>query len=236
MNIPKDKKIVFLLKTLKSEYLESTMKKGRFCFNPPSVFNRWEDTNTAQYDKWDGHSCEIADKVLIAPIIQEDENGVVYGEVKALSNKAIIHTQSTKAKQTPICCFRSVDENEIAFDADTQTLTYSLGNIAERIINEFGHDSFILILIEPFIERIKQKYSLLCGSVIYKNIANDMPISVDERYQELTEELFRKDEKYMWQKEFRIALTDPTTDKPFFIELGSIEDIAISGRMEELLN
>ena len=70
--------------------------------------------------------------------------------------------------------------------------------------------------------------------MVYKDIIKHGEIPVEERFQDLAEELFRKDEAYKWQKEFRIALRPPTKNSPVFVEIGSIEDIAFSGNISEL--
>lgn len=78
---------------MKAKHVEDTMKKGRFCFNHPSVFNRWENTQSAQSDIWDGYSSIIARDLVYAPIIQDNENGIVYGKIKPLADKANLHIQ-----------------------------------------------------------------------------------------------------------------------------------------------
>lgn len=227
-------KFTYLLKSMKSEYIEDTMKKGRFCFNHPSVFNKWECNDSAQFDRWDGYSSIIGHDIMYFPIIDENENGVVYGEGKKLSNKALFHMQSGVAKHTPICCFRIIEDKEMSIDYKTKTFSYSLGENADRIIKEFGHDSYIIIKAAPFFVRLKKQHSFLSGGVVYKDIIKHGEIPVEERFQDLAEELFRKDEAYKWQKEFRIALRPPTKNSPVFVEIGSIEDIAFSGNISEL--
>ena len=47
-------------------------------------------------------------------------------------------------------------------------------------------------------------------------------------------EMFQKKMEYAWQKEFRIILSKQDSTDPKMIYIGSIEDIAISGDIEEL--
>ena len=56
------------------------------------------------------------------------------------------------------------------------------------------------------------------------------PFALDKEYQIIAEQLFRKDEKFAWQNEYRIALA-PTEESPVFVEIGSIEDIACCGSL-----
>ena len=229
-----DNCILFFLKSMKSKHVEETMKKGRFCFSHPCTFNKSGGNNPAQFDRWDGHSCHIATHLVFAPIEKEDEHGVIYGKVRHFADEAIVHMQYGEAKHTPICCFRIVEKDEVSFAHEAKALIYSLGKTADRIINEFGHDSYILIQAEPFIERLKKENNFLCGSVIYKDILQPGMFQIEDQYQELAEQLYRKDSRFSWQKEYRIALVPSTGVSPVFVEIGSIEDIAVSGKIEDL--
>lgn len=228
---PSDNKIIYLLKTMKQEYVEDTMKKGRFCFNHPAVFNKWEKVDSAQFDRWDAHSAYIADHLMYAPIIGENNGQPIYGKPKMIAGKAILHEQSRAARYSPICCFRYVERHEVIIE--DHGITYSLGETADRIKNEFGHDSFIMIQAVPFLERLRSNYQCYCGDVVYKDTLNDYEFDVPEQIKEHVEQVFRKDKSFEWQKEYRVALL-PTENSPVFIELGSIEDIAISGSISLL--
>lgn len=226
--------IVFLLKSMKSEYLQDTMKKGKFCFNHPTIFSKWENTNAAQYDRWEAHDAYAATHIVVAPIIGENNGMPIYGPVRKLADKGIIHLQSDKVKHTPICCFRCIFQNEFGFDGNT--MTYSLGEVAERIIREFDHDAYVIIQLVPFLERLKVKsHPILAMNVAYQDLLNDYEFNVPEQYSEIVEQLFRKDKRFEWQKEYRIAL-QPSKESPVFVELGSIEDIAICGNISDLRN
>lgn len=223
--------IVFLLKSMKQEYIEETMKKGRFCFNHPGVFNKWENTDSAQADKWDAHSAYEATHLIYAPIIGEKDGIPMYGEVKKLADKGIVRVQSNLVKHIPICCFRMVERSEI-MPLDDGFL-FSLGETADRIMREFGHDSYIIIRSEPLIQRLREKYKVSYGMVVYKDVLNDYEFEVGEEKKDVVEQLFRKDEKFKWQKEFRFTLP-PTPNSPVFVEIGSIEDIAKCGKISDL--
>lgn len=230
----KENRIVLLLKSMKNEYVNDTLTKGRFCFNHPVAFNVWESKDAAQYDPWDAHSAYDAIHLVYAPIIGEENGMPVYGQGHKFADKAFIHEQSGAAKHSPICCFRFIEENEVMWSQNG--FEFSLGETADRIINEFGHDSYIIIQAKPFIERVqKQCPSSLLGAVAYHDKLNNYQFPVPEEIKERVEQLFRKDERYSWQKEYRIALP-PTKNSPVFLELGSIEDIAISGKIADLRN
>lgn len=230
----REETILFLMKTMKNKHIEDTMKNGRFCFSHPSIFEKWEDKNSARHDRWDGYSSIIAENLVYAPILSGDDEEEIYGEVKPLAEKAQLHLQSGAAQHTPICCFRMVEESEVEIDHKTKSISFSLGDIADRIKNEFGHDSYVLIHAPSFVERLHKRHSFLRGKVIYKDTMKIGEISTDEKFGELAEQIFRKDKRFEWQKEYRIALIPPTENSPIFVEIGSIEDIAISGKIADL--
>lgn len=230
--IKTENQVLFLLKTMKSEYLESTIKMGRFCFNHPSAFNKWEDKEAAQYDKWDSHLSKQITNVHVFPITGYKDDGFpIYGAGIKMTDSALLHLQSGVAKHSPICCFRAIMSDEVSFEKEE--CVYDLGDDAKRIRDEFGHDAYVMILANPFLERIKQRVGCYSGLVVYKDVLNQFPQPISEEHEEIVEQLFRKDERFSWQKEFRIALA-PTNESPVFLEIGSIEDIAKSGMLSEL--
>ena len=227
-----DDQIVFLLKSMKKQYVKDTITKGRFCFNHPAIFSQWEDANAAQYDRWEAHSAFEAKYLVAAPIIGENNGMPIYGKGKKIADKAIIHMQTDIVKYSPICCFRTVKTTEVSFLGDK--IEYTLGQTAQKIKKEFGHDSFVLIQVGPFIERLKRIVnSFIAMEVVYCDLINNYPFKVEKKYREIAEQLFRKDKKFEWQKEYRIAL-QPSQETPVFIELGSLEDIAASGDLDDL--
>lgn len=224
-------RIRFFLKTTKSKHVKDMMEKGEFCFVHPTVFSKWETKDSAQYDKWEAYSAYEATHMVYAPIIGEKDGKPIYGPVKQFADRGIIREQSEEATHTPICCFRMVEDNEVTIHK--MQVVYSLGKTADRIQNEFGHDAYIMIQATPFLERLQAKYWCISGNVVYKNTLNDYEFQVPERYKDIVEQLFRKDEAFAWQKEYRIILS-PSNESPVFVELGSIKDIAICGSISDL--
>ncbi len=225
-------KIVFLLKTMNSKYLSDTVEKGRLCFCHPNVFSGWEDRKAAQYDRWEGHSAFEANYIVVAPIVSEKPGRIVYGEGKVLADEGIVRLQTDNAKKTPICCFRAVDDSELTRIAGETV--YSLGNTVDRIKQEFHHDAFVLTRFDPFIDRVRKVNCFrLAGNVIYQDLLNDYPYEIDETNREIMEQLFRKDEKYAWQKEFRIILRPDENEKKL-VDISSLSDISVYGRIDEL--
>ena len=235
----KNNKIVFLLKSLRSEYVEDTMEKGRFCFNKPSVFSTWEDKNAAQFDRWDAHSAYEAFDLVYAPI-NKDEGGVIeYGTAKRFADKAIIHEQGSFAKQSFICCFRYLTPQEVEFC--NNGIRLSLGMTANRIIEEFGHDSFLVIHAQSFLDRVAKKVpnssTMIQGAVVYKDLLYADEFPFPEPVNSRISQLYRKDAIFSWQQEFRVVIAsdNSSTEIREFIEIGPIYDIACYGKLSDLV-
>lgn len=223
--------IMFLLKSMKSEYVEDTMKKGKFCFCHPSVFRDWEEIGAAQYDEWEGYAANKLRHMYIAPYTEGETQPPPMDKWIKIADETIVHRESETAKHTPICCFRKIGTNDLLFDKDYHTAYYPINKIAKRINKEFGHDAYILVPATPFLERVRKSVPFCyTGAVIYQDTMNDPPFSLEKEHQILAEQIFRKDERFAWQKEYRIALA-PTSESPVFVEVGSIEDIAYSGTL-----
>ena len=214
--------------------MDDTLKKGRFCFNHPTTFNKGEQLQEAQFDRWDGYSAYTTCYMVFAPIIGEKEDGFpLYGKPIQITKPAIIHEQSDRTRTTPICCFREVRENDFISVAE-DVYEFSLGDTVDRIKNEFGHDAFIMVKYPEILfqfDRFTYNYS---RSVIYKDTLNDYDFGIRKKYEDILGQIFRKDSVYSWQKEFRITLF-PTFCSRVFWEIGSIEDITLlSGDIEQL--
>lgn len=222
----------YLLKTLKKEHLEETVHKGKFCFCHPQIFSRWEDQKSAQYDRWEGYSAYEVNHIVFAPIISNKDGKIVYGQGSKIADRGIVHLQTDVAKKTPICCFRLVEESDL--NRTDEKFIYSLGATTDRIRLEFQHDAFVLIKLVPFLERLGMNVSwYYARNVIYQNLLNSIQDEMDEENKEIIEQLFRKDERFKWQKEFRIILL-PNEKMKSFVKVGSIEDISYHGDIDEL--
>lgn len=226
-----DRNILFLIKTMKHQYLESTLKQGRFCFNLPNVFNQSIDLKSAQQDKYDSYLSSSIQHLVVAPIISAPGQAIKYGKSNLISDHATIHYISDVVKQTPLCSFRKVEATDIESKYDV--FFFCLGSTVDRIKEEFGHDAFILIWNVPaFFNRLSKITSYFAKSIHYGDI--------DLQYQRFLDSvkfeqkiMFQKSEDYAWQKEFRIILP-PIDMGPQFVEIGSIEDIAWGGDVEDL--
>ena len=51
-----------------------------------------------------------------------------------------------------------------------------------------------------------------------------------------TASLFQKSSSYQWQQEFRIILEPKKDEGKYFVNIGSIEDVAFGGDLEQLRN
>ena len=227
-----DQEIVFLIKTMNKKHLKQTVENGTFCFNFPSVFNSSPNLSVAQYDQWDSHLSYEAIGLRFAPIVSKDENGIHYGTPVEIADEAKVHSISSTSKQTPLCSFRKVEKTDLMQRGET-TL-FRLGNVVDRIKNEFGHDAFILVHHpHVLIKRISAVSPCFARSIHYGKIDGNFQAFLDERDFE-QKEMFQKSEEYAWQKEFRVIITPRDASGPQIIEIGSIEDIAVGGDIELL--
>jgi hypothetical protein len=223
--------ILFLFKSMKQEHVDGSMKKGRFRFSHPSVFSGWEDKDSAQCDKWEGHGAHGLKHLYVAPYTKGETQPPPMDKWTKIADETTVHFESDAAKHTPICCFRAIRSDDLLSDKERRNAYFPLHEIADRIRNEFNHDAYILVEATPFLERMRK--SVPCcytGAVIYQDTMNEPPFSLDKGHQIIAEQIFRKDEKFAWQKEYRIALA-PAEKSPVFVEIGSIEDIACCGSL-----
>lgn len=228
-----DKKIVFLVKTMKKKYLEDTLQKGNLCFNVPGEFNSFDNgLAVGQQDEWDSHLNFDAKYILYAPIISEDDSKIHYGTPIKIADSAPIHKISGISKCTPLCSFRKVEKTDLV--EKYGAIFFRLDNIVDRIRTELGHDAFIFIS-SPYelVKRISNKIPYFARSIHYGEIDSDFQKFLDAHNFE-QKEMFQKRIDYAWQKEFRVII-EPTeeTDRKI-ISIGSIEDIAFGGDLEML--
>ena len=227
-----DSKIIFLLKTMKSKYVEDTLKTGAFCFNSPNCFISSNDLYPAQNDTLDSHLTSNVMQVQMFPILSKDANGIHYGDPKLVAAKAQIHEISTVSMHTPMCCFRRILEEDMVECENGSIL--KLGNLVDRIKNEFGHDSYILILRPgDLLDKIEKISSVFARRIHYGDINPEFQEFLD-KCEFPQAEMFQKRIDYAWQKEFRIILPAQESTDPKIIQIGSIEDIAVSGYIDDL--
>lgn len=226
-----DNKIAFLMKSLKNDFLESTMN-GQFYFSYPDTFtNANSDLGEGQQDRWDSHlSVQSPKEFFMVPIGEDGKLDIEHRIV--LSRNEPVHIISETSEHTPMCCFRKVEECDI--EQYGSAIRFRLGNIVDRIHSEFkGHDSFILIINwKEFLRRLEAQTTYFARSIHYGDVDEDY-IRFYNDTDMLQAEMFQKDEKYRWEKEFRIILP-VDSEKLKFVNVGSIRDIAISGKLESL--
>ena len=224
--------IVFLVKTLKKEYLQSTLE-GKLFFSCPDTFiSTGNNLASGQQDIYDSHLNFMAHHLVVAPIIKEDENGIQYGKGMKIADSAYMHRINETSRHSPMICFRKVDVSDIKVVDECKI--FALGNLVDRIKAEMGHDAFIIILAPlAFHKRLNEKERFFGRSIHYGEIDGQFQRFLDEHPSE-QKEMFQKRTEYAWQKEYRIALSPREETSPLIVDIGSIEDIAIGGDIEML--
>ena len=163
----------FLIKTMKKKHLEDALTNGELCFCCPEVFSNItsEQLSSAQVDTWDSNMFYLAEDLYVYPMIDDKSEEVKYDKGIKVADKAMIKEISTVSKYTPFCCFRKVKENEIS--EYNGRLWVSLGNVVDRIKNEFKHDAFIFITSpDELISRIEKQRTCYGKSVVYGHLSS----------------------------------------------------------------
>lgn len=232
--IAEDWDFPFLIKTMKKKYLERTLKEGLLCFNTPSTFIAGEGLSSAQQDKYEAHLSFEARHIMVAPILYEDENGPHYGTAQNLADRAQAHFTTDEAKRIPLCSFRYVASSELV--EKYGAYFFRLGDVVDRISKEFQHDAYILIYApQVFGHRIFQKESCFSYKVHYGDIDEKFGKFISQAGYS-TASLLQKSPSYQWQQEFRIILEPKKDEGKYFVNIGSIEDVAFGGDLEQLRN
>ncbi|HAN21642.1 MAG TPA: hypothetical protein DCP51_08235 [Clostridiales bacterium] len=228
----------FFIKFTKAEWAEDIKSQGKFYFNPAYKFFTSPHYSLGQYDPWDSHVNINAKYLVYAPIIEENERGIKYGPGKKLADEARIHLLDNRNKNIPICCFRMVNDSEIKddiFKIDSQLYV--------KICDDFPeYDSFALIWIDAFFDILSKSQ---WGNMVYGHwVYYDDTSEFDDFYQGSGEEgfedkypylkMFNKERQYEYQQEFRLILPAEHWVEGKCIEIGSLNDIVLVGKIKQL--
>lgn len=122
--------VVMLLKTLKKEYLESTLD-GKLCFSCPNMFtSKTNGLKPGQQDDWDSHISVDAQYMVAAPIISKKTEPIQYGQGQKLADKVRIHFQDENARYSPINCFRKITKGDLLQREDCHV--FALGDLVDK--------------------------------------------------------------------------------------------------------
>lgn len=224
--------VVMLLKTLKKEYLQSTLD-GKLCFSCPEVFS--SATNNllpGQQDSKDSYLTVSALHIVVAPIISKENEPIQYGQGKKLTDKGQVSILNDIAKHSPMNCFRKVTIDDIQQRGKYHIVAF--GNLVDRIREEMGHDAYLLIPFPvEFLKQLNEKEHFFGHSIHYGEIDEEYEKFLEE-YPTPQSEMFQKRMEYAWQKEYRLVLKPRADTEKVFVDMGSIRDIAIGGDLEEL--
>lgn len=224
--------VIMLLKTLKKEYLDSTLD-GKLCFSCPNLFtSTTNDLKPGQQDARDSYLSFDAHHVVIAPIISKDGEPIQYGPTKKIADKARMHTCNSIVQRSPMNCFRKITMDDIQQRKECDV--FALGDLVDRISSEMGHDAYVLIAYPlEFLKQLNEKERFFAHSIHYGEIDEQFESFLEE-YPLQQSEMFQKSMDYAWQKEYRLVLTPRDNTNQVFVEMGSIRDIAIGGDLEDL--
>lgn len=229
----------FFIKFTKAEWAEDIQKRGRFYFNPAYKFFSSKHYSLGQYDRWDSHVNHDAKYLVYAPIIEEGETGIIYGPGRKLADQAQVHFLDNRNRNIPVCCFRMIYSNEIKDDVlrlDDQ--------LYKNIQKEFPeYDSFALICFPyAFFDVLSKSQwgNKAYGHGVYYGNTEEFysfyhgygDESLEDKYPYL--QMFSKERQYEYQQEFRLILPTDQWDEGKCIEIGSLENITLVGKIEQL--
>lgn len=230
----KDRKIVGLLKTMDSRYLDDAMN-GRFCFNLPGNFRNDDGLKKGQIDVHEGMNIHKLTDLVISELTIEEDGSEKYGPVMPFASEATGYFGNPISDKTALCCFRSVTNDDFEFRDDKIFLKLR-DDIVDRIKAEMGHDAFIFI---PSIPYLVSRFETAGECVFGKSVHYGYP---DKEFEEFLDtctfpqkSLFQKSKEYEWQKEFRFITTKNSDEKGHvFINVGSLITSALGGPIDGL--
>jgi hypothetical protein len=229
----------YLIKFTKREWANNIKELGELYFNPAYKFFTSSHYSLGQYDQWDSHYSFTAEHICFAPIIEENENGIIYGSGSKLMDKSRMHLLYNRNKKIPICCFRMV------YDTEIENGILRIDNtLYEKITNDFPeYDSFALICSpEAFFNELKglNKFNFMGHSVYYEkesqtcNYYDFMAIKDINKHNNPYLYMFCKETKYSYQQEFRLILPLEQWDEGRTIKVGFLENFVFVGSIKQL--
>lgn len=230
-----NKRLLFLLKFGKKEYIENLVNKGDLYFSPAERFSSDSSLGSDIYDKWDSYKSEYVTSMYIAPLLKDDETGIEYGEVQEVKYNNFLHLQPNYNKKIPVYCLQIVEElppnRVLKIEAD----------IIAKMKESMDVDYFALILYpKEFLDRLKQiKPKLFRHSIFYERTEEYEEFVYgrdDPEYEKKFPytQMFYKDKRFAYQNELRCILPQEQWSESKIINIGSIKDLCILGDIEQL--
>lgn len=161
-----------------------------------------------------------------SPLTMTFKNGVKCN-VGAGVESVLLNSFSMNS-QYKISCFYALDES----DMPTGTFRPALESMQDSL------GDFYILFSNPalFAHLINDEVMRLVSSNIVKSFLMKRVTYYDESTFTGTSTPFHKPLGLSWQKEYRLLIETVNSDDPFYIDIGSIENITTCGKVADLLN
>ena len=199
----------------KMEYMKKYVADGAIRFSPASEFSHMQEGQDGVADKYEGSLFYPISKLYVAPLLSDNENGVVYGKSVKVADTAVQRLTTLTIQKIPFHCL-------YCYDNPATNAIIRLDNY-DQVVQEFPDYDAAVIIHNPlnFLHMLENKFEIYANYVKYTErtpfedeLSNDIHC------------LYYKREKYKEQNEFRIALPQLRIDRPEVYQIGSLSDIA----------
>lgn len=199
----------------KKVYMEKYVDRGELRFAPAYEFSHMQEGRDGVADRYEGSLFYPISKLYIAPLLSDDENGVVYGKPVKLADTAIQRITTPTIQRIPFHCL-------YCYPNPAMNAIIRLDNY-DQVVQEFPDYDTAVIIYNPleFLHKLESKFEIYANHVKYTDrtpLEDELPNDIHC--------LYYKREEYKEQNEFRIALPKIRIDKPEIYEVGSLSDIA----------
>lgn len=211
-NVPLPKAFI---KLGKMEHMTRYIKDGLVRFAPAREFSHMQEGRDGVADRYEGSLFYPISDLYAAPLLSDDEKGVVYGKPIKIADTAIQRLTTPTLQKIPfhcLYCYRNPAMNAIV----------KLENY-DQLIQEFPDYDAAVVIHNPltFLKIFERKFEIYANYVKY---SDRTPLQ-----EELTNDihcLYYKREEYREQNEFRIALPQLQIDRPEIYQIGSLSKVA----------
>lgn len=199
----------------KMEYMTSYVDSGKLRFAPAYEFSHMQEGRDGVADRYEGSLFYPIHKLYVAPLLSDDENGVVYGRPIKVADTAIQRLTTPTLQKIPFHCL-------YCYANPAMNAIVRLDNY-DHVVQEFPDYDAAVIIHNPleFLHILESKFEIYANYVKY----TDRTPTEDELSNDI-HCLYYKREKYKEQNEFRIALPMLRIDKPEIYQIGSLSEIA----------
>lgn len=203
------------MKLGKMEHMTKYIEEGDLRFAPAYEFSHMQEGRNKIADRYEGFLFYPVSKLYAAPLLSDDENGVVYGKPFKIADTAIQRLTTPTIQRIPFHCLYCY--NNPPMNAVVRLENY------DQIVQEFPDYDAAVIIHNPleFLNKLRERYEIYANYVKY---TDRTPLE-----DELTNDihcLYYKREEYKAQNEFRIVLPKLRIEKPEIYRIGSLLDIA----------